>query len=49
MNAPSSLSNQDASSTGFQNNTSKDSLQNRSLSKDEKENSKADEKEIVMK
>ena len=44
MNAPSSLSNQDASSTGFQNNTSKDSLQNRSLSKDEKENSKADEK-----
>ena len=44
MNATSSLSNQDASSTGFQNNTSKDSLQNRSLSKDEKENSKADEK-----
>ena len=44
MNAPSSLSNQDASRTGFQNNTSKDSLQNRSLSKDEKENSKADEK-----
>jgi hypothetical protein len=44
MNAPSSLSNQDATSTGFQNNTSKDSLQNRSLSKDEKENSKADEK-----
>ena len=44
MNAPSSLSNQDASSTGFQNNTSKDSLQNKSLSKDEKENSKADEK-----
>ena len=44
MNASSSLSNQDATSTGFQNNTSKDSLQNRSLSKDEKENSKADEK-----
>ena len=44
MNAPSSLSNQDAPSTGFQNNTSKDSLQNRSLSKDENGNAKANEK-----
>lgn len=44
MNVPSSLSNQDAPSTGFQNNTSKDSLQNRSLSKDEKESAKANEK-----
>jgi len=44
MNAPNSLSNQDAPSTGFQNNASKDSLQNRSLSKNEKGDSKADEK-----
>ena len=44
MNAPNSLSNQDATSTDFQNNASKDSLQKRSLSKDEKRDSKADEK-----
>ena len=44
LNAPNSLSNQDATSTDFQNNASKDSLQKRSLSKDEKRDSKADEK-----
>jgi hypothetical protein len=40
MNAPSS--NQNASSTGFQNNTNNDSLQKMSLSKDEKEGERLD-------
>jgi tetratricopeptide (TPR) repeat protein len=44
MNVSSSLSNQDAASTGLQNNISKDSLQKMGLTKDEKGNSKADEK-----
>ena len=44
MNTSNSLSNQDAPSTGFQNNISKDSLQNRSLSKDKKEDANANEK-----
>lgn len=44
MNVPSSLNNQDAPSTGFQNNISKDSLLNSSQSKDEKGDAKADEK-----
>jgi len=42
MNAPSS--NQDVSSTGFQNNTNSDSLQKMSLSKDEKGDEKLDKK-----
>jgi hypothetical protein len=44
MNTSSSLSIQDASSTGFQNNTTKDSLQKTSLSKDEKGDEKLDKK-----
>jgi len=44
MNTASSLSNQDASSTGFQNILIKDSLQKMGLSKDAKGDSKIDEK-----
>jgi hypothetical protein len=44
MNTSSSLSIQDASSTGFQNNTTKDSFQKTSLSKDEKGDEKLDKK-----
>ena len=44
MNAPNSLINQDATSTGFQKIASKDSLQKMSLSKDEKGDEKLDKK-----
>ena len=44
LNAPNSLINQDATSTGFQKIASKDSLQKMSLSKDEKGDEKLDKK-----